>query len=59
MNKFTRTYDLETESGKGVHIQHWFDGLAQRECQFSERALRVISFVVVVFVHGQEQCVFF
>ncbi|KAG0076806.1 hypothetical protein BGZ93_000537 [Podila epicladia] len=23
------TYDLETESGKQVHIQHWFDGLAQ------------------------------
>lgn len=27
-----RTYDLETESGKQVHIQHWFDGLAQRTC---------------------------
>ncbi|KAF9084929.1 hypothetical protein BGX29_005503 [Mortierella sp. GBA35] len=23
------TYDLKTESGKDVHIQHWFDGLAQ------------------------------
>ncbi|KAF9947812.1 hypothetical protein BGZ70_002494 [Mortierella alpina] len=23
------TYDLETESGKQVHIQHWFDGLTQ------------------------------
>ncbi|KAF9572140.1 hypothetical protein EC968_010226 [Mortierella alpina] len=23
------TYDLKAESGKDIHIQHWFDGLAQ------------------------------